>query len=61
MYCFHNITDPVRVDGIMNEFAIPLGFDDTRPAEDCQVLGGDRLFQPELDIEFRDCQLFMLI
>ena len=61
MHCFHNITDPVGIDGIMNEFAIPLGLDDACPAQDGQVLGSNGLFQAELDIEFGDCQLFMFI
>jgi hypothetical protein len=40
MHGFHNITYSVRVDGIVNEFAIPFGFNDTRPSQNGQVLGG---------------------
>jgi len=58
---FHNISDPVGVDGVMDEFSVSLGFNDAGPAQDGQVLGGYRLFQAQLDIEFRDCQLFMLV
>ena len=31
MYRFHNITNAVGVDGIMNEFTVALGLDDTKP------------------------------
>jgi len=61
MYCFHNISNPVRVDGIMDEFAIPFGLDDSCPSQDGQVLGSYGLLQSQLDIEFCDCQLFMLV
>lgn len=61
MHCFHNITNAVGIDGIMNEFTIAFGLDDTSPAQDGQVLGGNGLLEPEMDIEFRDCQPFMFI
>jgi hypothetical protein len=61
MHSFHNIADPFGVDGIMNEFAVAFGFDDTGTAQNGQMLGGYRLLEPELYIKFGDCQLFMLV
>ncbi len=58
---FHNICDAVGVDGVVNEFTVPLGFDDAGPAQDGQVLGSYRLLEAQLYIEFCDCQLFMLV
>ena len=50
MNCFHNITNPVGIDGVVNEFAIPLGFDNASPAEDRQVLGCNGLFQAKVNV-----------
>ena len=50
MNCFHNITNPVGIDSVVDELAIPFGFDNTGPAEDCQVLGSNRLLQAQVDI-----------
>ena len=50
MHSFHNITNAVWVYGVVNEFTVPFGFNNARPAQNGQVLGGHRLFQPELYI-----------
>src|SRR5665213_290824 len=61
LHRLHNIRNPVRIDGIMNEFAIAFGSYDAGPAENGQVLRGYRLFQPEVNIEFRYREFFMLV
>src|SRR5450432_1019625 len=61
MYGFHNITNSFRINGIVNEFTVPFGFHDPCPAEYGQMLGCDRLFQSEMNIQFSDSQFFMLI
>jgi hypothetical protein len=45
----------------MDKLAVALGLYDTGPAQDGQVLGSDGLLEPELDIKFGDCQLFMFV
>ena len=61
MHCFHNISDTIGVDRIMDEFAVAFRPDDAGPAQNSKVLGSYRLFQPQLDVEFCDCQLFVLV
>ena len=61
MYCFHNISDSVRIDGIVDKLAISFGLDDTRSAEDSEVLGSHRLFESQLNVKFSDCQLLMFV
>jgi hypothetical protein len=58
---FHNIIDPFRIDGIMNEFPVAFGFDDAGPAQDRKMLGGDGLFEPELYIKLGDRQPLMFV
>jgi hypothetical protein len=47
---FHNITNPVGIDGIMNEFAVSFCFDNSCATEDRQVLGSNGLFQAQVNV-----------
>lgn len=49
-----DLADPGRVDRVIDELAFTLGLYKACFSENGQMLGGNRLFQPQLDIDFGD-------
>ena len=37
--------NPLMIHGVVNELSVSLGSNDAGPTQDCQVLGGNGLFQ----------------
>jgi hypothetical protein len=58
---FHDLAKAFVVDDVIDEFSVTLGFDDTCPAQNGKVLRGNRLFQPEVNVDLGYGQFLVFV